>query len=62
MDASTSASNVNARPWPVHAVHSAADGAARPDGEQDVEPEHGRRQHERQRDDGLDEKRPAARG
>ena len=39
-----------------------ADGAARSDGQQDVEAEHRRRQHERQRDDGLDQERPAPAG
>ena len=55
----TSPSNVNARPWPVQAVHSRPSGLREPMRQQHVKAEHGRRQHERQRDDGLDEKRPA---
>ena len=52
---------MNGRPWPASARVRAADRAQRADRDQHVEAEHRRRQHQRQRDDRLDEELPAPR-
>ena len=62
IDARTSASNVKARPWPVHAVQARPRGLCDPMREQHVQSEDRGRQHQREGDDGFDQESSAPPG